>query len=239
MRGAIYVQKSANSKLSGSSGRVDATYVSIKKSCPSSCELKDKGCYAQNSYVGMIVNRLDRKAKGQTPLGIARAEAKTIDQAYGGRKIPNNTFLRLHVSGDSRTVKGTRLLSKAVSRWRKRGGVKAYSYTHAWAHVPKKEWGDISILASVSNLRDAEQSLKMGYAPALVVPTHADTKAYKLDGSDITWIPCPAQTKTDVGCSDCKLCMRDDYLHDSKHGITFAVHGIAKEKLKRHLKVIQ
>jgi hypothetical protein len=239
MRGAIYVQKSANTKLSGSSGRVDATYTSIKKSCPSTCELKDKGCYAQSSYVGMIVNRLDRRAKGQTALDIARAEARTIDQAYGGRKIPNNTFLRLHVSGDSRTVKGTRLLSKAVSRWRKRGGVKAYSYTHAWKRVPQKEWGDISILASVSNLREAEEARKKGYAPALVVPEHADIKSYKLNGSDISWIPCPAQTKDDIGCSDCKLCMRADYLFDSNHGIAFAAHGISKNTLKKHLKVIQ
>jgi hypothetical protein len=239
MRGAIYVKKSGNTKLAGSSGRVDATYASIKKSCPSTCELRDKGCYAQQSYVGMIVNRLDRRAKGQTPLTIARAEAKVIDQAYSGRNIPPNTFLRLHVSGDSRTVKGTRVLSKAVSRWGKRGGTKAYSYTHAWRTVPRKEWGEVSVLASVANLREADEAYKKGYAPALVVPEHPGPKSYKLNGSDITWIPCPAQTKENVGCSDCKLCMRDQYLIDSKHGITFAAHGINKNKLKRHLQVIQ
>lgn len=239
MRGAIYVEKSANTKLAGSSGRVDATYASIKKSCPDTCELRNKGCYAQSSYVGMIVNRLDRRAKGQTPFGIARAEAKAIDQAYSGRKIPSNTFLRLHVSGDSRTVKGTRVLSKAVSRWKKRGGAKAYSYTHAWQNVPRKDWGEVSVLASVANVQEAERAYKKGYAPALVVPTHPGSKSYKLNGSDITWIPCPAQTKENVGCSDCRLCMNDAYLVEAKRGITFAAHGINKEKLKKHLTVIQ
>lgn len=239
MRGAIYVEKSGNTKLAGKSGRLDATYASIKKSCPDSCELKDKGCYAQSSFVGMIVNRLDRLAKGQTPLGIARAEAKAIDQAYGGRKIPKNTILRLHVSGDSRTVKGTRVLSKAVSRWKSRGGMIAYTYTHAWQNVPRREWAGISTLASVANIAEAERALEIGYAPAIVVPEHLDTKSYKLDGSDITWIPCPAQTKDDVGCSDCKLCARDQYLIDSRHGIAFAAHGINKNKIKRRLQVIQ
>lgn len=241
MRGAIYVEKSANHKLAGHSGRVDATYASIKKSCPDTCELKGNGCYAEQSYVGMIVNRLDRRAKGQTPLGIARAEAKVIDLAYKGKKIPPNTSLRLHVSGDSRTVKGTRVLSKAVSRWRARGGWRAYSYTHAWKRVPRKEWGEVSVLASVANLREADEAYKLGYAPALVVPEHPGSKSYKLDGSDITWIPCPAQTKVEkgIGCSDCGLCMNDKRLHDGKYGITFAAHGVKRNEIKRHLTVIQ
>ncbi len=239
MRGAIYVKKSGNTKLAGKSGRIDATYASIKHSCPSTCELKDKGCYAQNSYVGMIVQRLERRGRGQTPLAIARAEARAIDAAYDGRNIPPNTFLRLHVSGDSRTVKGTRVLSKAVTRWLNRGGSMAYTYTHAWRNVPRSAWNSISTLASVSTVKEAEQALKLGYAPALVVPEHTDDKSYKLNGSSITWIPCPAQTKDDIGCSDCKLCMRDSYLVESKHGIAFAAHGINKNKLKRHLQVIQ
>ena len=66
-QGAIYVERSKNAKLLGSQP-VDSTYASIKATCPSSCPLRDEGCYAQNSYTGMINWRLDRRARGGSPL---------------------------------------------------------------------------------------------------------------------------------------------------------------------------
>src|SRR5580704_7162132 len=139
MRGAIYVEGSKNSKLAGSNP-VDSTYCSIKHTCPETCSLKNTGCYAQNSFVGMVNWRMQQRAKGSSPLQVARREAQAIDQSYNGKKVPNGRPMRLHVSGDSRTVKGTRLINAAVGRWKQRGGGDCWSYTHAWQRVPRKEW---------------------------------------------------------------------------------------------------
>lgn len=237
MNGAIYVSDSGNTKIMGSR-KVDATYASIKASCPSSCSLKDKGCYAQSSYVGMTVERMDRRARGASPLQVARAEARSLDDAYNGKSVPEGRDLRLHVAGDSRTIAGTRVLNQAVERWKQRGGGDCWSYTHAWKHVPRSEWSHVSVLASVANVTEATQARAQGYAPAIVVSEHPSEKSFQLDGSDVKWIPCPAQTRH-VGCSDCRLCFNADRLFEGNFGIAFAAHGVNKNKVKRHLKVVQ
>ena len=235
--GVRYIEDSKNSKISGSR-KVDATYVSIKSSCPKDCPLMDEGCYAQIAYVGITVHRLDDEAKNLSALKTARQEAHAIDIAYGGGPIPYNRDLRLHVSGDSRTIQGTRIINSAIKRWQTRGGNDCWSYTHAWKHVPRNIWSNVSILASVSSTKEVSAAHKQGYAPAIVVDSHPSDKTYTLKGSDVKWIPCPNQTK-DVACSDCRLCFNADRLFNEGYGIAFAAHGIKKENIKRRLQVIQ
>jgi len=236
MNGSIYVSGSANSKLKGSEP-IDSTYSSIQNTCPSTCELKSNGCYATTSFVGIINRRLERESGDLSALELARAEAKAIDNSYDGKSVPANRTLRIHVSGDSKTVKGTRIINAAVKRWKKRGGGEVYSYTHAWAKVHRKEWNNVSILASVSSVKEVRLARKQGYAPAIVVSEHPTDKVYTLPNSDIKWIPCPSQTRK-VACVDCRLCMKADWLFETNRGIAFAAHGIKKNSLKRHLKII-
>jgi hypothetical protein len=237
MNGAIYVSDSGNTKIMGTK-KVDATYVSIKASCPKSCPLMGEGCYAQLSYVGMTTHRLDEEAVGFSPLQAARAEAKAIDNCYKGKAVPAGRDMRLHVAGDSRTIAGTKLINNAVGRWKARGGGDCWSYTHAWKQVPRKEWNNVSMLASVTNVDEASECWSQGYAPAMVVPEHPSDKSYLLDGSDIKWIPCPAQTR-DVPCVNCRLCFNADRLFEQNMGIAFAAHGARKGTVRRRLQVIQ
>jgi hypothetical protein len=234
MNGATYVEKSENSKL----GKMDAVYTSIKSTCPDTCELKDKGCYAALSFVGIVSRRLDKEARKLSPLQVARAEARAIIESYRGGKVPEGTVLRLHVSGDSRTLAGTRIIDKAVGKWLARGGRVGYSYTHAWRHVPRKTWRNTSVLASVDSIDQVEAARSQGYAPAMVVPTHISDKAYVLAGSDTKWIPCPNQTRG-ITCNKCGLCFNADRLHDSNMGIAFAAHGSKQKEVKRRLTVIK
>lgn len=242
MKGVIYVSNSDNVKIAGSK-KVDATYASITKTCSHTCPLKDEGCYAQSSFVGMIVKKLNKRARQHSPLEIARAEAQAIDQSYHGKKVPDGRLLRIHISGDSRSIKGTRLISKAVDRWLKRGtNGKVWSYTHSWSHVPRKEWGQVSVLGSIESTSQVEQVRKLGYAPALVVAQHPSEKAYKLPGADTLWIPCPAQTKPggkEIACSECQLCMKADWLFATNKGISFSAHGVKANSVKKHLNIIQ
>jgi hypothetical protein len=241
MNGAIYVKNSENSKISGSE-RVDSTYASIEATCPSSCSLKNDGCYAQLSFVGITSNRLNKEAVDSSALEVARAEAKAIDNAYKGKRIPFATNLRIHVAGDSRTVKGSKLINSAVGRWKKRGGANCWSYTHAWKNVPRSTWSNVSMLASVSSVKEAEAAREKGYAPAIVVGEFTNSKAFTLPGSDVKFIPCPAQTEPGgkrVGCSDCKLCFNADRLYKGNFGIAFEAHGVRKNNIKKRLNVIQ
>ena len=237
---AKYVSNSQNTKLGNRP--VDSTYVSIKGSCPTSCQLKNgNGCYAENSYVGFIVRRLDADAVGLTALQVARQEAQAIDQSYNGKNVPLGRDMRLHVSGDSRTVKGTKLINSSVGRWKKRGGGDCWTYTHAWMNVHRSTWSHVSVLASIDKPEDAVEARKQGYAPAIVVSEFSSPKAFTLPGSDVKYIPCPAQTSPggkEIGCTECRLCFNADRLYENNFGIAFEAHGVRKNNVKRRLQLI-
>lgn len=222
-----------NSKNSKLGKNVAATYASIEATCPSSCKLKNKGCYAQLGFVGIQNARLTRQRRSYTPTEIAKQEAKLIESSFKGKAVPG-VVLRLHVSGDVTTRTGVKLLAKASDNYRKRGGGKVWTYSHAWKKIPRKNWGDISAMASCDTLDEAKEAMKAGYAPAMVVPSFESSKAYMIGG--IKFIPCPNQT-TDVTCEKCKLCMRSELLNSKNSGILFAAHGARKNKIK--LNVVQ
>lgn len=182
--GALFVEKTGNTKVIGGpnyrakraeDGLVAcATYASISSSCPDECAVRDNGCYAQQGKTSMTIRRLDREAKeyNLSSFQTAVSEAFSIFSSYGFGPVKGRPFLRVHVGGDSQTVEGTNLLAAAVADWKHRGGLGAWSYTHAWFKVPRRAWGTVSTLASVDNpVTESARAREMGYAPAVVVPS--------------------------------------------------------------------
>lgn len=237
MNGVKYIEGSNNKKLSGET-KLDCTYVSLS-TCSSNCPFKNNGCYAELSFTAIHVNKLNQEAKNLPLVQIARQEAYAIDHCYNGGSIPNNTDLRLRVSGDCRTITGTKLINNACGRWKDRGGRNIFSYTHCWDIILREQWNNVSMLASIDSIDQVEFAKQNGYAPALVVSEHKDTKAYYINGSDVKWVPCPAQTKENISCSTCRLCMKADWIFENNMGITFKAHGIKKNSIKKRLKVLE
>ncbi len=236
---AKFISNSKNVKIAGKF-KVAATYSPIKQSCPSTCELRDKGCYAQSSYVGMLNRQLESDHKGSTKLQVAQSEAAAIDSGFpkgvpqdGGRG--QGRPLRIHVSGDCSTKGGARVVSAAARRYTQRGGGPVWSYTHAWRKVPRASWKGVSVLASVKGTQDILEAREAGYAPAIVVPEHKSDRKYRV--GNFNFLPCPAQTR-DLACTDCRLCFDADKLLARKQGIAFAAHGSKTKEIKRRLKVI-
>lgn len=186
-------------------------------------------------YTKIVVDNLEKQLSKLSPLEIAREEANLIKTSY--KKIPKNRKLRLHVSGDSMTVKGTRLLNNAIKYWKNNGGGTVWSYTHAWKKVKRSDWSNVSILASIDKIEDAKAAKAAGYAPAIVVDEFKSKKAFYISGSDIKWIPCPNQT-SNITCIKCKLCLNADSLYSRNAGIAFAAHSANANSIKKRLKVI-
>lgn len=226
----IFVLESANTKLMSRRRLVAATYASIEGTCPDSCALKKtRECYAMGGQVGMVTERIHAK---RAPIEHARAEADAIDAAD-----PRDRYLRLHVSGDASVPRAAQLLGAAARRWLERGGRTVWTYTHAWATVPRESWGpSVSVLASVDKLAHVAAAFARGYAVARYV---AAFPADSWEEAGMTWIACPAQTRDDTGCVDCRLCMDAEGLRARKRGIAFVAHGHRGEKLKRRLQVLQ
>lgn len=229
----IYTKYSKNSKLSSNKEKVDCTYAPIEETCPDSCTMKkDKTCYASLGFVGIHEKRTSKESKKMSAIDLAKEEANLIVDNINSK----SKFLRLHISGDSITKTGTKILAKASNKWIGNSDRKVWTYTHAWKKIPRDYWGEVSVLASVESNEQAKEAFQLRYVPAIIVDKFESSKAFKMNG--MKFIPCPAQTHDNVSCASCKLCLNSDKLFVLNTGIAFEAHGATKEKIKRKLNVL-
>lgn len=247
--GAIAVADSRNGKTANYAARRErcaATYAPITETCPAHCTFREPGpngetppCYARHGKVAMVARRCDESAPGAGALAQAYAEADAIDalRVYASRP------LRIHVAGDSCTVEGTRAIAEAAARYIDSGGGQVWGYTRGWRDVPRSAWGRVNIFASLEHPREAVQAIARGYAVAAVVDEFAPTngRAYKIDGSPVAWVPCPAlvdDTPDGPSCVSCKLCHASDARRDAGRGILFSAHSGGAREGKRRLALL-
>lgn len=231
---ALAVPKSGNEKT----GPIAATYTGTDRTC-TGCPHKGTGsCYYESGFRTRGLNeRLNTAARDQkaSRLRIAKAEARAIDGLLTSGKVKNRP-LRIHVGGDAPTPEAAALIAGAARRYSERVEAPAYTYTHAWRDVPRDAWQGVSVLASVESVADAKLALARGYAPAIIVDHFDGDKASAVDG--IRLIPCPAQTRDDVSCADCRLCMHADRLVATNSAVAFAAHGTQARKTREILRAV-
>ncbi len=217
------IEVSENRKI----GRVSATYAT-QATCPSSCKLRENGCYAESGLVAFITRKLNRSEDSAAPVEeLAMAEAVAIAGLTGEHP------LRMHVVGDATTDGAARLLSSAAEYHTNKHNQPVWTYTHAWRDVERSSWGKVSVFASCESTEDAKLAMSRGYAAALVVDSHAQDKAYGVDGLKL--VPCPQQTGRSASCVDCGLCMRADSMLKMGSVIAFEVHGQQAARAKSAL----
>lgn len=222
-KGVIAVEKSGNEKV----GKISITYAS-QVTCPSTCPLKDAGCYAELGRIGMITSKLNQST--MTAIEVAHAEAEQIRELAKVSIRP----LRLHGVGDCSTPESAEIVSEACLEYK--GPV--YSYTHAAATVPRSSWNNVSILASCETMEQVMEAQERGYATAMVVGEHpADGKAWVDEGTGQKIIPCPQQTRLGVTCNSCRMCMDDKSLLARRATIAFAAHGQRSRRVREMLKM--
>jgi hypothetical protein len=224
-----FVEVSQNAKI----GLCSATYVS-QVTCPATCPLKGNGCYAETGHVGIQTRRLNNASQGYTPEQVSFMEADLVRKYARKNALP----LRLHVVGDVPTQAAAEALGDAGTHYTKVSNAPVWTYTHNWREITRDAFGTVSVLASCESIKDAAVAYEAGYAAAVVVEQHPDNgRAYFDEATGIKVIPCPQQTRKDVTCVECGLCMKADKLHKSKSVIAFAAHGVSKKKVVSMLKV--
>ena len=220
----LAVERSKNDKT----GLVSATYAPIQ-SCPGTCPFKDKGCYGQKSFCGYHLKKLNNAAREQGKefaLDIALEEARAIRSLKG--KLP----LRLHVVGDCKTPSAAKIVADACGDYIKKESQPVWTYTHAWRDIPRKNWGDISVLASCETLEEAHHAMKRGYA-ASIVRLKEFNRAFDFQGVRMT--PCLEIAKG-IKCDKCKLCFNDKKLLENKRVICFFPHGDGAAAVKDEIR---
>ena len=223
MKIASLTRRTTNRKLTADAEmRAVSVTRAAQASCPRSCPFYGNGCYAEGGPSGIHSRRLNKaaEAEGVSALAVAEAEAAAIraDWPRDGRP------LRLHEVGDCATPAAAEAVSAAVSECQARGAGTAWTYTHAWADVPREAWGSVSVLASSETPAEAIAARAAGYAPAVVAET-VEAGAAILAAAGVRGIGCPAETGAAPDCASCGLCLRADTLRDVGAGIIFTAHG--------------
>lgn len=216
--GVMFVAASQNQKL-GARGAVATTFVA-QDSCPTTCPLLHAGCYAESNRTGMFTRRLNAGGP-HDPNRLAQREADLVRSAAADRP------LRLHVVGDTKTLKGVQIVADACEEYTGRHGEPVWTYTHVH-HIPRAAWRRVAVLRSCHTKKQVARAHKDGYAAAIVVPRFPEgDRAWKekIGDETFTFLPCPEQTKGKT-CSTCRLCWDDRRLHASKTVIAFAIHSL-------------
>ncbi len=216
--------QSQNAKL----GMGIAAHMSSKTTCPSSCPLKDKECYARFSYTGLHWERLS-SGKGMT-------WDQFVDKV---ECLPKKWSLRLNVAGDLVPTKenGEIIDQKALKKLMvvaKARSLNCFGYTHK-----KLTPGNVKILkeaaknnvvinASCDSLKEVDEARSKGLPAVVTVPR--DFKSGTLTPAGNKVIVCPQQTHGKT-CAECMLCAKTRSVT-----IGFLSHGTSAKSLDKRLK---
>ncbi len=196
----ILVEKTNNKKT----GPIAVTHLA-QSTCPKTCPLYKKGCYAEKGTQWLTTNALNKREI--SALESASMEIESLKKRKGTGP------LRLHIVGD--------FISQAhlnYATWVTRSQT-VWAYTHNWRNLRPTT---MSVLASVHSIDEAKQAHSEGWVPAIVVEDFKSSTMYEQDGFKI--LPCPEQTGKKATCKDCLICTHSRELHAKKVVIAFKKH---------------
>lgn len=205
--------------------------------------------------ISRLATGKDPSKSRYTPEDVAEDEAAVLRLAHPFWELLRlNNGVRLHVVGDCVTPAAARTVGSAARLFAegrlsgagvREGGApdakNVWNYTHGWRDVPRSAWpGEISVLASCDTVDDLEDAHRRGYGTCVVVPDYLQKKMGEqvvtlgkamTTENGFRLIPCPHEVAAKnnklerVWCLECKLCLRDGFLHRTRSAIAFAAHG--------------
>ena len=213
--------KSSNAKT----GAIPVSTTS-KASCPSTCPLKDDGCYANDYHLNMHWSKVTSGQRGTDWMSFTRTIAS----------LPSGVFWRHNQAGDlpqdgTGRIDGYLLGELVKANTGKRG----FTYTH---HEPTlgenakyiKGCNDFGFTVNLSanTLDHADSLAALNIAPvAVVLPITQTSNTTTPQGRKV--VVCPATQKDNVTCDSCRLCA----VSDRKVIIGFPAHGTGAKKAEK------
>ncbi len=212
MTRTLVVMGTRNSKLGGG-----ATTYRTQGSCPTTCPLMGKGCYARGRIFG-IPERYGAEDDGEYATVRALADKR-------GKGLPMGGLFRANVSGDLLDDQGSldTAYADALSHVAtERPDADVFTYTHAWRTLTPDVAPGVTVNASCESAAAIEDAVSAGWPTTVVDPGGADTLIGQTIGGRKV-VQCPQQTKG-LTCEQCRLCARPN----RKSTVAFVVHGGGK-----------
>lgn len=209
----FFPAKSKNSKT----GLLTST--SSSNTCPHTCPLRGKGCYARYGNLGRVWAKVD-SGELHTPLH------QFLQRI---RDLPEGTLWRHNQAGDL-PGPGNRIdaidLKFIVDANRGRRG---FTYTHKplnktnVALIKKANAEGFTINCSVESLARVDAVMDMGLPAAVLLPKNTEAATLKTPAGR-TVLVCPQQRGKQESCATRKLCS----IANRSYAIGFIAHGSAK-----------
>jgi hypothetical protein len=186
--------------------------------CPDSCPLKEAGCYAKHSHLGMHWKKVTSGERGTDWNGF-------IGKI---RKLPKHGIWRHNQAGDLPVTRdGIDMVKmrQLIAANRGKGG---FTYTH---HNPadnaeiiaESNAGGFTVNLSANNPAQADEYAAMDIAPVVtLVPQGTAKVSCTPAGRKI--VICPAISSDKVTCQSCRLCQKVE-----RPIIGFTPHGSGKK----------
>lgn len=210
-------RKTGNTKL----GNIPVTR-SPQQNCPDTCSLKNNGCYAELSWLGVAWKKdIDK--------GISFNELiKNI------KSIKKGKLWRHNEAGDISHINGNIIEAELNEIILANKGKQGFTYTH---HKPNQHNSPLiknsndngfTINLSAENNNMVDEYISLGIGPVVtILPIDSKKVTYTKNGNKI--VRCPNTNNSTIKCEDCKLC----YIADRKYVIGFPAHGVRKNKVEK------
>jgi len=206
--------------------------TSSKSTCPKSCPLKHKGCYAKFGPLGIHWNKVSNGERGYS----FKELLKRIKNLYEKLIEKNEPLkLRLWQAGDlpgvGRRINGGEIkqLVDAVKDFDE-----VYGYTHKPLNKENVEYikycndNGMTINLSANSLEHADELYKMNIAP-VVVTLPIDAKKNTTTPNGVKVIVCPAAKNKDTTCDSCGGKQKNFCARANRNFIIgFPAHGTQK-----------
>lgn len=185
--------------------------------CPTSCVLKNKGCYAKYGPLSMHWGKVS-KGNGIT----WKQFLKSI------KSLPSNQFWRHNQCGDLIGDGKTLNINALKELVEANKGKSGFTYTHYTNSSNRKyiKWANqngFTINLSADSLDQADKLIASKAGPVSVIVSSDCNKSFKTKAGNTVLI-CPATLK-DTTCDKCRLCSKSS----RKSIIGFPAHGIKKK----------
>lgn len=195
------------------------TSTSSSDTCPDTCPMKGKGCYARFGNIARVWKNVS-EGTWETPL------PEFLDRI---KSLQKGNLWRFNQAGDLPGINNTideKVLSQIVVANRGRRG---FTYTHKpltkrnFKLIKEANQNGFTINISVEKLDQVDTILEMGLPVAVVLPKDTTTRTVKTPKGKSVLV-CPQQRNDKVTCATCGLCSKSD----RSYAIGFIAHGNAR-----------
>lgn len=216
----LFVRESGNRKT----GPIPVS-MTAASTCPPSCPLMNRGCYAEQHMVAIHWRRLSAGGGISWQQFLAEVRALPEGQIWRHNEAGD-------LPGDGEMIDLDKLAELVDANKGKRG----FTYTHKdyggvfGPHLRVANSLGFVINISTDTLRDADRAYTAGFPVTTVLPHNAPDKGNRTpEGRHI--VVCPAELRDEVTCERCKLCA----VGSRKSIVGFRAHGDRRKQItERH-----